>query len=97
MSKLLSEASINELETALKIKGCAVVVIAPCDVMEQWKINQDADEKDEIAPTDCEIHSVLRLIQCYLEKTIHENDPCFEWGAISDACEIISNWRKEIK
>ena len=97
MSKavLISEASLSELENELRRRGCAVAVITPADVVEQWKTNQEADKANDPLPTIEETLSALRFIQRYLEKTVYENEPAFEWGPASDACELIAAWRKE--
>jgi len=92
---LISEASLSELENELRRRGCAVAVITPADVVEQWKTNQEADGANEPEPTAEETFAALRLIQRYLEKTVYENEPAFEWGPASDACELIAAWRKE--
>jgi hypothetical protein len=98
MSKCLipaCEASTTELYNELRRRGCAVVMIDADDVAQQWRTNQEADNTTEPAPTDAEAHASLRVIQRHLEKTVHENDPCFEWGPASDACDMIARWRKE--
>ena len=98
MSKCLipaCEASTAELFQELRRRGCAVVMIDADDVREQWRTNQDADGTNEPEPTDAETLAALRLIQRYLDKTVHENEPAFEWGPASDACELIAIWRKE--
>lgn len=93
----LANVPTSELIGELRRRGCAVAVITPADVIQQWKTNQEADEANEPEPTDEETFAALRLIQRYLEKTVFENEPAFEWGPASDACELISAWRKEGK
>ena len=93
----LSEVSTLDLEGELLRRGCACVVITPDDVREQWRTNQDADDADEPAPTDKEIRNALCFVQRRLERTIHENEPSFEWGATSDACEWITVARRDDK
>ena len=106
MSKPFSEASTTELENELRRRGCAVVVITPDDVTEQWRTNQDADETEEAEPTEAEAVSALKQVQRMLDRTVHENEPAFEWGPASDACELIRRrralvevrtWKEETK
>jgi hypothetical protein len=85
-----------QLENELRRRGCAVIVISPGDIREQWEVNQDADENpDPCPPTDAETEDALRQVQRLLDKTVHENEPAFEWGPMSDACVMISAKRRE--
>ena len=88
-------ATYAELVNELRRRGCAVAVITPEDVINQWKTNQDADGACAPDPTKKETFAAMDLIQRYLEKTVFENQPAFEWGPASDACELIAAWRKE--
>lgn len=90
INKLSELNLINELSK----RTCAFVTIGHRDIVDQWKINQDADGTNEPAPTKKETEAALILVQRYLEKTVYENDPSFEWGPASDACKLIRNWRK---
>jgi predicted ATPase len=96
----------TQLENELRRRGCAVVVITPADVIEQWQTNQDADATEGPAPTEAEAASALRQVQRMLDRTVHENEPAFEWGPASDACELIHRrralvevrtWKEETK
>lgn len=89
------EASTAELFQELRRRGCAVVMIDADDVREQWRTNQDADGTNEPGPTDAEALAALGRVQRYLERTVYENELCFEWGPTSDACNMIARWRKE--
>ena len=98
MSKCLipaCEASTAELFQELRRRGCAVVMIDADDVREQWRTNQEADETNEPEPTEAETIAALRLIQRLLDRTVYENEPAFEWGPVSDACEWIATARRE--
>lgn len=89
----LEALTVAQLEKELRRKGCAVAVISPADVIEQWQTNEDADETQGPAPTEGEAASALRQVQRALDKTVHENEPAFEWGPASDACELIRRRR----
>lgn len=91
----LSDLTVAQLENELRKRGCAVAVISPEDVREQWQVNQDADETDEPEPTEAELRAALRFVQRRLDRTVHENEPSFEWGPTSDACEAVREMRQE--
>jgi predicted ATPase len=83
------EASDVELENELRRRGCAVVVVTPDDVIRQWRSNMDADNVQSPDPTEGEARRALAVIQRMMDRAVHESDPCFKWGATSDACELI--------
>ena len=83
------QASAAELENELRRRGCAVAIVSPSDVLEQWKENQEADNTNHPEPTEGEIWGALVVIQRMIDRSVYESDPCFTWGPASDACEII--------
>jgi hypothetical protein len=87
-------ATVTQLENELRRRGCAVAVITPEDVLEQWKVNQDADETDEPEPTQEETAAALRTIGAELADCLFDN---YGAGPTSEACELIAAWRKEGK
>jgi predicted ATPase len=88
------EASDVELENELRRRGCAVVVVTPDDVIRQWRSNMDADNVQSPDPTEGEARRALAVIQRMMDRSVHESDPCFQWGATSDACELIVIFRR---
>jgi len=90
------EASTAELENELRRRGCAFVIITPADVREQWEVNQDADgdDADPCPPTDAEVEAALRTIGAELADCLYDN---YGAGPTSEACEIISERRRQAK
>jgi hypothetical protein len=88
----LTRTTDADLSAELRRRGCAFVIITPADVLEQWKINQDADETDEPEPTHEEAADALRTISKYLADCLFD---CYGAGPTSEACELISERRRQ--